>query len=311
MAYVRNIFQIKKLFFVVKTHIYLCVRAFVHFNVGTVVSGHVKSIATFTGYVFENAITGNLIFVFLKGEKGITENYHFDKNLEIGKADQKEDRIVQKIQAISFTKPLRDVATLFKGMVVKDRDLFLSDNSKGKKNVFLLGKNISKWKLDSRFFTTYEDLEIIGGTKQKAKHDYYPRILIRRTGNTLCCTLLEEPALTESTLYSCWSNTENISNKYLLALFNSRLLDYYVKTMMITNKQAFPQILMTDLEELPIIVVDEKKQQPFITLVDQILTAKKKDPSADTSALEKQIDEMVYALYDLTAAEIEIVEGRK
>src|SRR3989338_4225630 len=37
MAYVRNIFQIKKLFFVVKTHIYLCVRAFVHFNVGTVV----------------------------------------------------------------------------------------------------------------------------------------------------------------------------------------------------------------------------------------------------------------------------------
>ncbi len=41
-------------------------------------------------------------------------------------------------------------------------------------------------------------------------------------------------------------------------------------------------------------------QQPFITLVDQILAAKKKDPNADTSALEKQIDEMVYKLYDLT-----------
>src|SRR3990167_5962762 len=43
MAYVRNIFQIKKLFFVVKTHIYLCVRAFVHFNVGTVVIEEVNS----------------------------------------------------------------------------------------------------------------------------------------------------------------------------------------------------------------------------------------------------------------------------
>jgi len=42
MAYVRNIFQIKKLFFVVKTHIYLCVRAFVHFNVGTVVIVYIK-----------------------------------------------------------------------------------------------------------------------------------------------------------------------------------------------------------------------------------------------------------------------------
>jgi hypothetical protein len=35
---------------------------------------------------------------------------------------------------------------------------------------------------------------------------------------------------------------------------------------------------------------------------------KKKDP-ADTSALEKQIDEMVYALYGLMPEEIEIIES--
>jgi hypothetical protein len=35
-------------------------------------------------------------------------------------------------------------------------------------------------------------------------------------------------------------------------------------------------------------------------LVDQILTAKKNDPNADTSVLERQIDEMIYALYDLS-----------
>jgi hypothetical protein len=32
-------------------------------------------------------------------------------------------------------------------------------------------------------------------------------------------------------------------------------------------------------------------------------------PLADTSALEKQIDEMIYALYSLTPKEIAIVEG--
>ncbi len=62
-------------------------------------------------------------------------------------------------------------------------------------------------------------------------------------------------------------------------------------------------------------------QQPFITLVDQILSAKKHPPSsrldkgelsvADTSALEKQIDEMVYALYGLAQEDIAIVEGKK
>ena len=61
-------------------------------------------------------------------------------------------------------------------------------------------------------------------------------------------------------------------------------------------------------------------QQPFITLVDQILAAKQQPPSspfvkeelpdADTSAIEQQIDGMVYAFYGLTPEEIEIVEGR-
>ena len=32
---------------------------------------------------------------------------------------------------------------------------------------------------------------------------------------------------------------------------------------------------------------------------------------ANTSALEKRIDEMVYALYGLTPEEIAVVEGRK
>lgn len=64
------------------------------------------------------------------------------------------------------------------------------------------------------------------------------------------------------------------------------------------------------LECLPItdIISEKGFLKPFITLVDQILAAKKKDPNADTSVLEKQIDEMVYKLYDLTDEEIKIVK---
>ncbi len=39
--------------------------------------------------------------------------------------------------------------------------------------------------------------------------------------------------------------------------------------------------------------------------------AKGGNKEADTSALEQQIDEMVYKLYDLTPEEIAIVEGKK
>ena len=43
-------------------------------------------------------------------------------------------------------------------------------------------------------------------------------------------------------------------------------------------------------------------------LVDRILAAKQRDAEADTSALEREIDELVYALYGLTPEEIKIVE---
>lgn len=54
-----------------------------------------------------------------------------------------------------------------------------------------------------------------------------------------------------------------------------------------------------------------KPMQLFVTLVDQFLAAKKKDPDADTSALERQIDEMVYELYGLTEKEIKIIENQR
>jgi hypothetical protein len=44
--------------------------------------------------------------------------------------------------------------------------------------------------------------------------------------------------------------------------------------------------------------------------VERFLAAKKIDPAADTSAIDREIDERVYRLYGLTKEEIAIVEGR-
>ena len=179
----------------------------------------------------------------------------------------------------------------------------MSENSKGKKNIFLLGKNISKWKINSKYYTNYTDLEIIGGTKKLEKHNQIPRVLIRRTGDTLCCSYLNEKALTESTLYSCWSINANLSTKVILGFLNSRLLDYYNKELFITNQQGFPQILMTDLELMPIKIPSKDFQRLFSNTIDIVLLQKSLD--VDSSFFERLIDAMVYELY-LSA---EIKEG--
>ncbi len=77
-----------------------------------------------------------------------------------------------------------------------------------------------------------------------------------------------------------------------------------------SNRRSNIHLYPDDWKHLPIPDVTMEKQKPIVELVDQILAAKKKDPNADTSTLEKQIDEMVYALYGLTPEEIAIVEGK-
>ncbi len=65
---------------------------------------------------------------------------------------------------------------------------------------------------------------------------------------------------------------------------------------------------MISLFSLPIKKISSEAQAPFVKLVDKILALKKQ--GKDTEELEKEIDKMVYDLYDLSKAEREIVGGK-
>ncbi|HEY9220920.1 MAG TPA: N-6 DNA methylase [Lutibacter sp.] len=90
--------------------------------------------------------------------------------------------------------------------------------------------------------------------------------------------------------------------KFLLSLLNSNLLNWYFTSFLSEGLHFYPD----DAKKLPIIKLTELSQQPFITLVNQILSNKKEN--LDTTDLEKQIDVMVYKLYELDYEEVLIVE---
>jgi len=50
-------------------------------------------------------------------------------------------------------------------------------------------------------------------------------------------------------------------------------------------------------------------QSLIIKLVSQVIESKNLKPNLDTIELEREIDQLVYKLYDLTDEEIKIVEG--
>ncbi len=65
------------------------------------------------------------------------------------------------------------------------------------------------------------------------------------------------------------------------------------------------------MRKLPIPNISPAEQKPFELLVNKIIDAKRINPQADTFIMEREIDQLVYKLYDLTPEEIKIVEGEK
>jgi tRNA1(Val) A37 N6-methylase TrmN6 len=91
--------------------------------------------------------------------------------------------------------------------------------------------------------------------------------------------------------------------KVILAILNSYLMTFYHKNKFLdVEKVVFQKILIANCKKLPIKI--PKNQQPFITLVDRILAAKKADPQADTLPWEAEIDARVFQLYSLTEEEM-------
>jgi tRNA1(Val) A37 N6-methylase TrmN6 len=100
--------------------------------------------------------------------------------------------------------------------------------------------------------------------------------------------------------------SKKIPVKYLLALLNSNLLKYYFGFIGVMTAGGAYTLKHGTIQALPVKIA--RDCQPFIDIVDNILAAKAKNPKADTSALEGEIDDIVYSLYGLTEDEIKIVE---
>lgn len=99
----------------------------------------------------------------------------------------------------------------------------------------------------------------------------------------------------------------------ILGVLNSKLMTYFYK------KKFFPTHMQggafgfdtLSVETLPIPQITEKNQELADKITDcakQILALKEKDSKANTQRLEKEIDALVYQLYNLTDEEIKIIE---
>jgi type II restriction/modification system DNA methylase subunit YeeA len=103
--------------------------------------------------------------------------------------------------------------------------------------------------------------------------------------------------------------------KYFLGYLNSYLNNWYYNNFIgtILHKEGI-RFYIDDMFKIPLPPITPTNEQiisQIEALVDKILASKKANPQADTSPWEREIDKLVYLLYDLTEEEIEILENIK
>ena len=243
-------------------------------------------------------------------------NYEIQINL-----DSKDSECLFKI--FDNKKPLSDFLSLPRGIEFgSNSDKISKTNSKGFHKL-LVGKNIKKYQIEfNEFYVKYEndksvfkELEIY--TQEK--------ILIQRIRNLslktrIVATLDADNYLCTNTLRLGLLKSKEYNLRFYLGILNSTLVNYiFLKKFL--NKDIYAY----QLERIPIpnldltIKEDKTHHDQLVTLVEQMLEAKQKLQTLTLerdidyyekkcTTLDRQIDNLVYKLYDLTEEEIAIVE---
>ncbi len=99
--------------------------------------------------------------------------------------------------------------------------------------------------------------------------------------------------------------------KFVLGVLNSSLNNFIYQCISQEKGRAFAEVKPINVRKLFVPKLSSELQRPIITLVDSILSAKKANPLTDTTTEEREIDRLVYDIYGLTEAEINIIEGTK
>ena len=101
-------------------------------------------------------------------------------------------------------------------------------------------------------------------------------------------------------------------SKYLFAFLNSKLFEWLKKIKFVAygdaSESGRAKLDYNKMITVPIKNISNSKQKPVISLVEKITSKKQENPDADTSKLERLLENVIYRLYDLSYEEVKAIE---
>lgn len=219
-----------------------------------------------------------------------------------------------------------------KGEFSKD-DLISETYDKIHCRKYIEAKDIERYRIKKERYLEYNTKRCPGNISRPTFRELYerPKLMFNRLGNLTVILDDEVKYLHSDSMFSAvlWKDLGGVENKsittsvkrysnlsrnemvelskcidlrYLLGVLNSKYASRLLTNLRAGDYHIYPE----HIRNIPIPHVSKKDQQPFISLVDQIIgTTKSTDylqnqaKQAKVKEFEKQIDQLVYELYDL------------
>lgn len=150
-----------------------------------------------------------------------------------------------------------------------------------------------------------------------------PKIVLRQTADTLCAAIDSFGYYCLNSIIIVHPKNQNLL-KYYVGLLNSRLMRWLYRNLTQEQSRVFAEVKPVNLRKLPIRQInfsspaDKKSYDDIVSLVDIVMNIQKRkyeNPGEQLSIdneleMFKEIDALVYKLYDLSKEDISVIEEK-
>ncbi|WP_051198076.1 TaqI-like C-terminal specificity domain-containing protein [Butyrivibrio sp. MB2005] len=211
-----------------------------------------------------------------------------------------EYALLEKLDNLPRAERLKDNAIFALGIVTGANKEMLQTRKTAKNEIILKGQDVFKYNFRiPKCYINYDPDKC----QQVARTEYYraeEKLLYRFIGNRLVFAYDDNQTLSLNSCNVLIPKIPELDIKYILAVLNSRIAEYYFR-----KKFRSVKVLRSHIEQIPIPGVSTRIQEEIAGLVDRIMQA----DSEEKVVFYDELDARLAEIYDLTEAEYDIIKS--
>ena len=132
-----------------------------------------------------------------------------------------------------------------------------------------------------------------------------PKIFLRQTGDRLIAAVDKSGYYHLNNIHSMVVNKGELSLEYLVAILNSRLMNFYYQTVTLEKGRSMAQVDIEVVEKLPLII-DEQRVRSLVVLARQL--AEQGGCGVQDNGIYNELNKVVDEIYGLSASDSMYIE---